>query len=30
MVKAMCGREVVDKKMAEEQMDMLGLKKNVN
>ena len=29
MVRAMCGRKVVDKKTTEEQMDMLGLKETV-
>ena len=29
MVKALCGRKVVDRKTNEEQMDMLGLKENV-
>ena len=30
MVRAMCGRIVVDRKTTEEQMDMLGLKETVD
>ena len=30
MVRAMCGQKVVDKKMTEEQIDMLGLKETIN
>ena len=30
MVRAMCGQKVVDMKTTEEQMDMLGLKENIN
>ena len=30
MVRAMCGQEVVDRKMIEEQMDMLGLKETID
>ena len=30
MVKAMCGQKGVDRKMTEEQMDMLWLKKTIN
>ena len=30
MVRAMCGQEVVDRKMTEEQMDMLGLKETID
>ena len=30
MVTAMCGQKVVDRKMTEEQMDMLGLKETVD
>ena len=30
MVRAMCGQKVVDRKMIEEQMDMLGLKKTID
>ena len=29
MMRAMCGQKVVDRKTTEEQMDMLGLKKNI-
>ena len=30
MVRAMCGQKVVDRKMTEEQMDMLGLKETID
>ena len=30
MVRAMCGHKVVDRKTAEEQMDMLGLRENID
>ena len=30
MVRAMCGQQVVHRKTTEEQMDMLGLKKNID
>ena len=30
MVRAMCGQKVVDRKTTEEQMDMLGLKENID
>ena len=30
MVGAMCGQKVVDRKMTEEQMDMLGLRKTID
>ena len=30
MVRAICGRKVVDRKTSEEQMDTLGLKKTVD
>ena len=30
MVRAMCGRKVVDRKTTEEQMDMLGLKETID
>ena len=29
-MKTMCGQKVVDRKMTEEQMDMLGLKENID
>ena len=29
-MRAMCGQKVVDRKMTEEQMDMLGLKESIN
>ena len=30
MVRTICGRKVVDRKITEEQLDMLGLKETVN
>ena len=30
MVRAMCSQKVVDRKMTEEQMDMLGLKETID
>ena len=30
MVRAMCGQKVVDRKMTEEQMDMLALKETID
>ena len=30
MVRAMCGQKIVDRKMTEEQMDMLGLKETID
>ena len=30
MVSVMCGRKVIDKKIALEEIDMLGLKKTAN
>ena len=30
MVRAMCGRKVVDRKTIEEQMDVLGLKETID
>ena len=30
MVRAMCGQKVVDRKMTEEQMGMLGLKETID
>ena len=30
MVRVMCGQKVVDRKMTEEQMDMLGLKETMD
>ena len=30
MVRATCGQKVVDRKMTEEQMDMMGLKETID